>query len=159
MSASALEWRIEVAGIPHGQPRTKSRAMHLGGGKWTSQTYDPKHPNDAWKAAIAHAARERGITPLSGAVGILRMEFRIMRPKGHMGKRGLKPSAPVFPTGKPDLDNMEKSVKDALKGIAWVDDAQVCLVVNKFKRFARLGESAGLTLIIRPLLSIEDHER
>lgn len=27
---------------------------------------------------------------------------------------------------KPDKDNLEKSLMDALKGLAWRDDAQVC---------------------------------
>lgn len=30
-----------------------------------------------------------------------------------------------LPTGKPDLDNLAKSVKDALTGVAYVDDGQV----------------------------------
>jgi Holliday junction resolvase RusA-like endonuclease len=32
------------------------------------------------------------------------------------------------PAGKPDVDNMVKLVKDALNGVFWKDDAQVCEV-------------------------------
>ena len=31
----------------------------------------------------------------------------------------------IVPTVKPDSDNVEKAVKDALNGVAWVDDCQV----------------------------------
>jgi Holliday junction resolvase RusA-like endonuclease len=31
----------------------------------------------------------------------------------------------VFPTSRPDIDNLIKGVKDALTGIVWVDDCQV----------------------------------
>lgn len=41
-------------------------------------------------------------------------------------------SGEVRPTKKPDLDNIVKSVLDALNGIAFDDDSQVCsLVVDK----------------------------
>lgn len=33
-----------------------------------------------------------------------------------------------FPATKPDLDNLIKGVFDALNGIAWDDDAQVCRI-------------------------------
>ena len=32
----------------------------------------------------------------------------------------------LLPTGKPDLDNIVKLIADALNGIVWHDDAQVC---------------------------------
>lgn len=35
----------------------------------------------------------------------------------------------VLPTSRPDLDNIVKSVKDGLNGIAWLDDAQVTTIV------------------------------
>ena len=31
----------------------------------------------------------------------------------------------IKPTVKPDADNVEKAVKDALNGVVWVDDCQV----------------------------------
>lgn len=41
----------------------------------------------------------------------------------------------ILPTVKPDLDNIEKAVKDALNGVVWRDDTQVtsCL---KFKTYS-----------------------
>jgi Holliday junction resolvase RusA-like endonuclease len=34
----------------------------------------------------------------------------------------------IAPTGKPDLDNIQKCVGDALKGIIWKDDAVITVV-------------------------------
>src|SRR5690606_4329523 len=41
-------------------------------------------------------------------------------------KRELALLGKILPTVKPDLDNIEKAVKDALNGVVWTDDAQVC---------------------------------
>lgn len=40
-------------------------------------------------------------------------------------KRELAEAGQVLPTTKPDADNCEKAVKDALNGVCWRDDAQV----------------------------------
>lgn len=37
----------------------------------------------------------------------------------------LKPSAPVFPATRPDVDKLCRSILDALTGVAWHDDGQV----------------------------------
>jgi len=142
--------RIVVAGIPYGQPRARSCAVYSRAkGRWMARAFDPKHPNDGWKAAVAHEAGMIVRSPLTGAVVIESMEFRMPRPKGHRGKRGLRPSAPREHCSKPDLDNMAKSVKDALRGIAWIDDCQV-IGMRASKRYAEGGEQPGLELVIRP---------
>lgn len=39
----------------------------------------------------------------------------------------------IRPTTKPDLDNITKTILDALNGVAWYDDNQVvCLSINKY---------------------------
>lgn len=51
----------------------------------------------------------------------------VMRPSDSWPewKKELAYSGRLSPTAKPDSDNVEKAVKDALNGIAWLDDAQV----------------------------------
>ncbi len=36
----------------------------------------------------------------------------------------------VAPTTKPDIDNIEKAVKDAFNAVVWKDDCQVCSVTK-----------------------------
>lgn len=72
----------------------------------------------------------------SDAVSMV-LAFRMPRPKSHYGtgknKHTLKVKAPFWHTGKPDLDNLVKSVKDALEGVCYQNDSQVC--VEKSKKF------------------------
>ena len=49
----------------------------------------------------------------------------MLRPKGHFGKRGLLPSAPIAPIVKPDLLKLARAVEDALSGLVYKDDAQI----------------------------------
>jgi Holliday junction resolvase RusA-like endonuclease len=58
---------------------------------------------------------------------ILEVEFYMPRPKGHYNTKGdIKQGKIVaFHTVKPDLDNLLKAVKDALKSICYHDDSQV----------------------------------
>jgi Holliday junction resolvase RusA-like endonuclease len=68
--------------------------------------------------------------PMSGPIK-LSMQFMILRPKFHYGSGKnacqIKPSlARSWPTVKPDLTKLERSTEDALTGILWRDDCQVC---------------------------------
>lgn len=104
--------------------------------KRTGHAYTPDTTVEA-ENAIAAAWLALGLPPApkGGAVAVS-IEAFLMRPKSHYGtgKRAefLKESAPVWPTGKPDGDNLAKTVKDALNGLAWHDDSQVVsLLVEK----------------------------
>lgn len=52
-----------------------------------------------------------------------------------------------YPTQKPDVDNIAKTILDALNGIAWGDDSQVCELTIK-KRF---GEEDGVSVSINKM--------
>ena len=63
----------------------------------------------------------------------LTIEFRRMRPGGHylkgnnahlLSKAGRENP---WPTPTPDLTKLTRALEDALKGIAWRDDSQVCI--------------------------------
>lgn len=53
----------------------------------------------------------------------------------------------VFPTKKPDMDNVIKAIYDGLNGVVWKDDVQV---VDAFVR-KRYGEVPGVHVRIVPL--------
>jgi Holliday junction resolvase RusA-like endonuclease len=91
--------------------------------------------------------------------GPLRVDisFRMPRPKAHWrtGRNSgrLKDSAPDFHTTKPDKDNLEKALVDALgafdscPSLLWVDDAQIA-DGRISKRYVRAGEEPGATVAI-----------
>lgn len=107
--------------------------------------------NPEWRSKVADRGSQvfdRG--PLSGPLATSYV-FVVPRPKGHFGSgrnaRVLKPSAPKYPTVKPDLTKLVRAAEDALNGIAWHDDSQV---VTKAEA-KRYGPRPGLHLTIRTL--------
>ena len=52
-------------------------------------------------------------------------------------KQELALSGELLPTGKPDKDNFEKAIFDALNGVVWLDDCQITDSFTK-KRYAAL---------------------
>lgn len=108
-------------GDPKGQPRPRAFAFH---GK--ARVFDPGTA-EGWKGQVAIAAKDAWDgRPFTQAV-VVRLTFVMRRPKGHFRSNGeLKPAAPYYHTGKPDVDNLAKAVLDALTTLGmWRDDAIV----------------------------------
>jgi Holliday junction resolvase RusA-like endonuclease len=76
------------------------------------------------------------------------IEYLIERPKG-----GTKAERAVIMRNKrPDIDNYDKAVLDAISGIAYQDDGCVCSNLS-FKRYARDNEQPGTHLRLYWVLS------
>ena len=118
-----------AAGLPKATPRVKARHF----GQFTS-VYTPKDADD-WKMIVRNEAlkawRDSSISltqiPFEGPLRV-DLTFFFPRPKAHFRSNGeLKPNAPRWHTGKPDRDNSDKAVLDALTNLGiWADDKQVC---------------------------------
>lgn len=114
---------IEVPGKPIAQPRHKCS----GRGGFTRVYIPKKHPIHEWKEKIRIAAEWRTgdwtdsflfkkiMKPHGVRVDIV---FYFKRPKGI-------PKSQKHHTVKPDKDNLEKAVLDALEGIIYENDSQV----------------------------------
>lgn len=114
-----------VAGLPKAQPRAKARAF-----AGHAQTYNPKTADD-WKMIVRNeAAKAWDATHTPAWEGPIRVDltFYFPRPKAHFRAGGaLKDTAPIWHTTKPDRDNSDKAVLDALTNLGiWQDDKQVC---------------------------------
>ena len=80
----------------------------------------------SWQGEVRRAAAEAmGGDPLMDGPLAVVFVFVQPRPKSHYGKRGILPSAPVFPIVRPDLLKLARAVEDALTGIVYRDDAQI----------------------------------
>ena len=78
-----------------------------------------------WEQAIRAEARIARCFPVMGPVEVNAV-FWLPRPKGHYRPSGgLRASAPLFPTVKPDGDKLLRALLDGLTGEAFADDAQV----------------------------------
>ena len=118
-------FRMTCFGAPVPQPRQKHRAVQMKGGNLTSVNYtERKHPVQQFKADLKEAAVAAGLPEqLCDGPLILDVAFYLPRPKKLMRKRD--PAGPIPHADKPDLDNLLKAVKDALKGVLWRDDCQI----------------------------------
>lgn len=124
---------IIVPAVPVAQPRPRATMRHGGKGARIHEVTHIKnpvtgerkpHPIAAFKATVRMAFQEAYTgRPLEGP---LRVDLTCVmpRPKSMIWKTRAMPRIPH--TGKPDRDNLDKSVLDALKSLAWVDDCQVC---------------------------------
>jgi crossover junction endodeoxyribonuclease RusA len=111
-----------AVGHPKGQPRARAtiRGKHAG-------VYNPGTADD-WKTIIRNAAiAQWDKVPFSGPV-IVGWAVYFARPKSHMKRDGtIKPNAPKWHTSKPDRDNLDKALLDALVNAGvLMDDKQVC---------------------------------
>ena len=113
----AITFSVPGEPVPQPRPRVSTRGGF-------ARAYVPaKHPVHAYRAAIANAARAAGAGVHGEPVGVL-IDLVWERPKSHLRKSGVKPDAPQYP--RCDVDNAAKAVLDALNGVAWEDDSQVC---------------------------------
>jgi crossover junction endodeoxyribonuclease RusA len=128
-------------GEPVGQPRPRAciRGKRAG-------VYDPGTA-DAWKRIISIRAKQAwDKVQFTGPIKLL-LVIWMPRPKKHFNKGGaVVPSAPTWHTARPDLDNIEKAIKDAITDAGvWRDDSQVCAVV-KTKRYAEKVTGAEIRI-------------
>jgi crossover junction endodeoxyribonuclease RusA len=106
--------------------------------------------NSDWRASVAHEGSLAVASPFVGPIWV-EFHFVMPRPKSHhgTGKNAgvLKSSAPIWHTSPADTTKLIRSTEDALKSIAWVDDAQIA------KQWAskQYGERPGCYITIRRL--------
>lgn len=104
-----------------------------------------------WRRQVAQTAGARmiGRQMFDGPVE-LHVTFNVPRPKGHLASRGgLRPSAPVWPTVRPDITKLLRAVEDAMTGIVWRDDSQV-VIQRAEKRYCDHAESACVAITVMP---------
>ncbi len=142
---------IRVDGDPQTQAGT--RAVPVGGGGRFRHISTGSRGLAFWRQRIADAAQAAmGDRPLLEGPLALSVVFSLQRPKS-------RPKKHRWPDRRPDLSKLLRAVEDALSGVVYADDAQVCqLFVSK--RYAGAPElrlpRPGAWIMVGPLL--RDHE-
>lgn len=105
-----ITFTISGTAVPKARPRTTKR-----GNKAIMYTPDKTKQFENYVKLVAaqHAPEEL----LTSALAV-QLDFFLQRPKS-------LPLKIMYHTKKPDIDNLAKSVLDALEGIIYVNDAQV----------------------------------
>lgn len=137
-----------VPAVPVAQPRQRHRVVPSGGRSFVHNFTPAKHPVQAFKASVRLAAQGayQG-PPLEGPVGIV-VVFAMPRPGRLMWKKRPMPRCPHV--SKPDIDNLAKSVKDALSGLLWRDDSQIAHA-NLSKVYAAGDEQPSVRIEVSSL--------
>lgn len=129
-----FEIELNGAVVAQGRPKLTSRPY--------PHAYDPKKSRD-FKNMLSYAAqsylREHNAQPFQNGVE-LQIHVGVEVPKSwSRKKREQALSGEIKPTVKPDCDNIAKSIMDALTGVWYLDDKQICalLVRKRYSEFPK----------------------
>jgi crossover junction endodeoxyribonuclease RusA len=143
----------------HGTPGPQGSKTRNAAGALYESSAKVKPWREAVKsAALDILAYDESWQPIRQAVR-LEVVFTLPQPKHHYGTGRnagvVKPSAPRFPTGKPDTDKLLRSTQDALKDAGVVLDDSVVTDTAAAKRYVLTGVDAlshpGAVIRIRRL--------
>ena len=129
-----LEIYIPGKAVPQGRPRFARRGNFV-------QTYDAKQSVD-YKSWVKHCAME--VMHKTGAQLISRDVPLHMVLNVVIAKPSSVPKRRLCPVVKPDLDNIQKTIQDALEGIAYQADQQI-VSIRSVKRYGK-ADSVTVTL-------------
>lgn len=135
---------FKVPGTPVGKGRPK---VSTRGGKF-ARMYTPEK-TVSYEGMVALAAQQAmvGRKLFDGPVDVS-LEILLPVPASWSKKKQAAAlQGQVFPTKKPDADNVVKAIFDGINGVVWVDDVQAC-DINVRKRYA---ETPGVMVIVRPI--------
>lgn len=111
-----LKHTFEITPVPQGRPRFVKRGNFV-------QAYDPKTSKE-FKEKLKKLAIQQSPTLSERALEVS-IVFYMSIPKSKSKKWRESPPAHC---SKPDADNLAKSTLDALTGIMWKDDSQICML-------------------------------
>ena len=122
-----------VSGVP--VPRQSVRFARDG------HAYQPRDRAAVWKGLVRVAAlKARPPRPWEGPVKV-KIFFSLPQPKARKG---------WSPITRPDLDNLEKPLFDAINGVIYRDDSQIVLKLSG-KEYAAPGSDPGVSIEIEEI--------
>ncbi|MGC0155013.1 RusA family crossover junction endodeoxyribonuclease [Chromobacterium vaccinii] len=136
--------RFTVPGTPVGKGRPK---VSTRGGKF-ARMYTPEK-TASYEGLIALAAQTAmaGRAPLTGPAQVDIDMVLGVPASWSKRKQAAALAGQVFPTKKPDADNVVKAIFDGMNGVVWTDDVQACdIVVRK-----RYGATPGVMVVVQEI--------
>lgn len=139
--ATAVEFVIPGTPIGKGRPRFARRGNFV-------TAYTPEKTasyENVVKLAAAEAMRGRVV--IDGPVQVSVWLWVIPPASWSVKKQRAALEHQLFPTSKPDIDNVVKGVFDAMNDVVWKDDKQV-VDLSVFKRYST---TARASVTVRPI--------
>lgn len=141
---------IDVRGLPHPQGSMLTHVMPTG-------KVATRYPASVWRwrAQVQQAVADARVTQITAPVE-LRLGFDLPRPAGHYGTGrnagNVKPSAPLWPSIRPDLDKLVRCICDAITDAGlWRSDAQVCSLHSAKRYTNQASDVPGVRITITEL--------
>jgi len=135
---------FDVDGIP--TPKGSTTRMP-NGATLPAGTTESRKRMAQWREDVRHEAKTAmdGNPPIIGPIRLF-AEFRLIPPRTGIRKSEIGWKCH---TKKPDVDKLFRALADAMTGIVWVDDSQVCVsAINKSYAWdMRAGASVTVDLI------------
>lgn len=132
-----------VIGSP--KPQGRPRAFNRGG---FTKVYSPV---TEWREAVKYKAHECAAIQFDCALQV-HISYQFKRPKSHYrtGKYSdvLKDSAPLYMMKRPDLDNLNKAVIDAMQDAGVYTDDSIIIKLSSEKKYCAPGEKEGAFISI-----------
>lgn len=119
-------YNFEIPGKPVGKQRPRvTRTGHV---------YTPEQTASYESLVkVCFRSKYKDAEPFEGPVQVVIRAYFPVPPSWSKKKRQDALNGDIRPTVKPDLDNVAKSICDALNGLAYSDDSQICdLMVFKY---------------------------
>jgi Holliday junction resolvase RusA-like endonuclease len=131
---SAITFYIPGTPVPKGRPRFARRGAFV-----TTYTDDKTASYENLVKIVAQQAM-KGAEIFTGAVSVF-VSLNVTPPASWSQKKQKQAlDGQIFPTSKPDVDNVVKGIFDALNDIVWKDDKQVCDVTIS-KRYSTIAQA------------------
>lgn len=138
---------IILPGDPRGKGRPRFRIVQPRGKPQFVTVYTDAETLK-YEAALAQAgaAAWAGREPLDEALTVFAEAFLPIPASWSKRKQDAAAAGDIVPTGKPDGDNIQKCVGDALNKIVWTDDSIIVMwqCLKLYSDFPRLRVSAWL---------------
>jgi crossover junction endodeoxyribonuclease RusA len=110
-----------------GTARPQGSKTHVGNGIMIESSKHVANWRNWVRLQACEVMRLNQHAMLNGPVQIS-VTFYMDRPKSHSTTKGLRPTAPTYHTGKPDIDKLLRAILDALTGVCFRDDSQIAIV-------------------------------
>ena len=130
MTRQLMQFRFTVPAVPVAQPRAKATAVNGRARMYTptkiksADGSKKQHPIAAFKATVRMAAMKAYSGP--PMTGPLCVDCTFVFPREKSKEWKTRPMPRYRHIGKPDRDNCDKAILDALKGTILADDCIVC---------------------------------
>lgn len=148
-----MKYLFRYYGIPKGAQAKQAHSITSKSGKQFTTLYTPKQTRNIVADIRLQSLENRPPEPLDGPLAVTVTVILPIPNLFSAKKRDKAIRGEVLPYKKPDLDNVEKSLWDALQGIYYTNDSRICR-----KNIQKIyGEQPGMMVEIEEI--IEGRER